>query len=254
MNLLSLTEDHLLRVSTAMMSEASQAGVPGVERRLDTTDDARVPAILIAAGDVRRRARLMCYKTGRVSISGPPEVADRLCAPLASAGLLKGWSAGSQGSGVSWIASGAAEAAPASGEVASPVASAHPQDERRIVAWLESLARAGQRSAGGDLLCMALAAYPGPGGWQGAYEAVARDLAGRGFTGQDPQAAAALLELDKPPAGGGAFVRDLGTIEIADGRLSVRARELDGALEHEVDAGAVYWLRRALRPEVGAPW
>lgn len=109
--------------------------------------------------------------------------------------------------------------------------------------------------AGGDLLCLALAAYAGPGGWHGAYRAVADDLDDLGFrVEQGAEVAAELLELDQPPAGGAAFIRSFGTLGFVGGRLAVRARELDRALEHEVDAGAVYWLRRALRPEVGAPW
>lgn len=131
---MNTTEEHLHRVSIEMVSEVTKAGL-SAERRIDTTGDARIPAILISAGDPRRRARLMCYRTGRVSISGPPEVADRLCAPIAAAGLLKGWSPGSQGSGVSW-ASVSADA----GDVAAgqPTAAAPPSagNVEELVAWL----------------------------------------------------------------------------------------------------------------------
>lgn len=121
-----------------------------------------------------------------------------------------------------------------------------------IAYWLEQLARAGQRSAGGDLLCLALAAYTGPDGWKGAYAALASDLHARGFRLEAGAGEAArLLELGSLPAGGSAFTRSFGTIEIRldpDGpMLAIRA--VDGRrVDCELDAGALYWLRRALAP------
>lgn len=217
---------------------------------------------LTVVSDEKRPAGLTCYRTGRVSIGGPSDAADALCGALAAEGLLLGWSEGSRGAGVRWFVPGAnAAPAPAKTNIKATLErGVHQPDDGRlepIIAWLEQLARAGQRSAGGDLLCMTLAAYAGPDGWHGAYRAVAVDLDDLGFRAEwGAEFAAELLELNQPCTGGAAFIRSLGTVGFVDGRLEVRARELDGALEHEVDAGAVYWLRRALRPDPagGAPW
>ena len=230
----------------------------------DVTSPDLVPSFSIPAQPVEGRpASLTCYRTGKVSIAGPAESADALCGPLAEAGLLVGWQPGSRGAGVSWRAPVPDEAPaehPLKAAVERLAEELEAEPSAAIERWLEQLARAGQRSAGGDLLCLALAAYAGLGGWHGAYRALAADLRAAGFRVEAGVGEAArLLALDAPPAGGLSYARGLGTIAVTpETRLAISNLDID----HVLDVGALYWLRRALAPvrpapaaaETEAPW
>ena len=254
--------DYLSAAARVLEARKLRLMLPAFAR--DEDDAEAVPAFVIAAEPADGRpASLTCYRTGKVSIAGPAESADALCGPLAEAGLLVGWQPGSRGAGVSWRAPVPDEAPaehPLKAAVERLAEELEAEPSAAIERWLEQLARAGQRSAGGDLLCLALAAYAGPGGWHGAYRALAADLRAAGFRVEAGVGEAArLLALDAPPAGGLSYARGLGTIAVTpETRLAISNLDID----HVLDVGALYWLRRALAPvrpapaaaETEAPW
>jgi len=140
-------------------------------------------------------ASITCYATGKVAIGGPANDADFLAEPLSAVGLLRGWTPGSRGAGVTWqtVDERAVDFSEPSWA------------EERVAAWLRSIARAGQTAgAAAAELGRALYLDTTSGGWDEAARNLAARLVAAGLPADNPTAdrAVELLGYMTPPTGG----------------------------------------------------